>query len=124
MTGSRSALALLGIALLAGCASNPDLGSLSSPQRARLASMKVFRGPVSQPHTVIDSVRGLACHRNAYRQQLLTEEEAIEGVKLKAALVDADAVANVACQRNSGTDWTNNCWASIVCVGDAIRYAQ
>ncbi|HNW00594.1 MAG TPA: hypothetical protein PKH04_00865 [Burkholderiaceae bacterium] len=124
MTRFGSPLALLASAFLVACASNPDVGSLSSSQRAKLASMEIIRGPVSQPHTIIGSVKGLSCHRNAYQQQLLTEDEAIEGVKLKAALLDVHAVANVACQRNSGTDWTNNCWASIVCVGDAIRYSQ
>lgn len=119
-----SLLALLAITLLGACASNPDVGSLTSSQRAKLASIEIVRGPVPQPHTIVRSVKGLACHRNAYQEQLLTEEEAIEGVKLKAALLDADAVANLACQRNSGTDWANNCWASIVCVGDAIRYTQ
>ncbi len=109
---------------LAGCASNPDVGSLSSEQRTRMSSIEMLRGPTSRPHTVLKSVKGISCHRNAYQQQLLTETEAIEGVKLKAALLDADAVVNTVCQTNSGTDWVNNCWASIVCVGDAVQYTQ
>lgn len=107
-----------------GCASNPDVGTLSSTQRAKLASMEVFRGPQSRPYSILGPVKGLSCHRNAYQVQLLTEDEAIEGVRLKAALLEADAVVNVVCQRNSGTDWVNNCWSSIVCVGDAVRYTQ
>ncbi len=116
--------AILISTLMVGCATNPDVGSLSSSQRVKMISMEVLRGPTSRPHTVLGSVKGLSCHRNAYQTQLLTEKEALEGVKLKAALLNADAAVNVACQRNSGTDWLNNCWASIVCVGDAIRYTQ
>jgi uncharacterized protein YbjQ (UPF0145 family) len=42
-------------------------------------------------------------------------------VKLRAALLDADAVVNVLCNTSS-VDWVNNCWSSIICAGDAIRY--
>lgn len=119
-----SFIALLAGFVLVGCATNPDVGSLSMQQRAKLTSMELLRGPTSRAHTVLGPVKGLSCHRNAYQTQLLTEDEAIEGVKLRAALLDADAVVNVVCQRNSGTDLVNNCWASIVCVGDAVRYPR
>jgi hypothetical protein len=120
----NGALVVVASLMVGGCATNPDVGTLSSAQRAKLASMEVFRGPVTRPHSVLGPVKGLSCNRNAYQVQLLTEDEAVEGVKLKAALLEADAVANLVCQRNSGTDWVNNCWASIVCVGDAIRLNQ
>ncbi|MCK0507622.1 Rcs stress response system protein RcsF [Aromatoleum anaerobium] len=113
---------LLALASLTGCATNPDVGSLTGDQRARVASMEVVRGPTTRPHTVLAAVKGLSCHRNAYQRQQLTEAEAIEGVKLRAASLDADAVVNVVCQINSGADWINNCWSSIVCVGDAVQY--
>ena len=117
-------IAVLAALAISGCASNPDVGSLSGDQRARFSSMEVLRGPTTRSHTILGSVKGLSCHRNAYQRQQLTEGEAIEGVKLRAALLDADAVVNVVCQTNSGADWVNNCWSSIVCVGDAVRYKQ
>lgn len=113
---------LLTLAFLAGCATNPDVGALTSDQRARVASMEVVRGPTTRLHTILGAVKGLSCHRNAYQRQQLTEAEAIEGVKLRAASLNADAVINLVCQVNSGADWVNNCWSSIVCVGDAVRY--
>lgn len=119
---SLHASALIATLCIGGCATNPDVGSLSSSQRAKMASMELFRGAASRPHTILGAVKGLSCHRNAYQGQLLTEDEALEGVKLQAALLDADAAANVVCQRHSGADWVNNCWASIVCAADAIRY--
>lgn len=116
--------ALFVLAVSTGCATNPDVGSLSSDQRARIASMEVLRGPTTRSHTILGPVKGLSCHRNAYQRQQLTEVEAIEGVKLRAASLDADAVVNLVCQVNSGADWVNNCWSSIVCVGDAVRYKE
>lgn len=47
----------------------------------------------------------------------------MEGVKINAVLMDADAVINTACQ-NNGVDWGNNCWSSIVCVGEAIKFTS
>lgn len=84
--------------------------------------MEVVHGSITRSHTILGAVKGLSCHRNAYQRQQQTEAEAIEGVKLRAASLDADAVINLVCQTNSGTDWVNNCWSSIVCVGDAVRY--
>lgn len=115
-------LALIISGSLGACASNPGVGTLSSAQRSAYSTMKVHEGSTSQPYVILGQVKGLSCHRNAYKSQLLTSDEAIEGVKLRAALLDADAVVNMVCQKNSGTDWANNCWASIVCVGDAVRY--
>jgi uncharacterized protein YbjQ (UPF0145 family) len=109
---------LLALVISTGCATNPDVGTLSSDQRARVASMEVVHGPTTRAYTILGAVKGLSCHRNAYQGQHLTEAEAIEGVKLRAALLDADAVVNLVCQANSGADWANNCWSSIVCVGD------
>jgi hypothetical protein len=115
---------LLTVVVATGCATNRDVGSLSSDKRARFTSMEVLRGPTTRSHTHLGPVEGLSCHRNAYQGQQLTEAEAIEGVKVRAASLNADAVVNMVCQVHSGADWVNNCWSSIVCVGDAVRYKQ
>lgn len=125
-TQSRSSVVamLFLVTISTGCATNPDVGSLSSVQRARIGSMEILHGPTTRSHILLGAVKGLSCHRNAYQRQQLTEAEAIEGVKLRAAALDADAVVNLVCQANSGADWVNNCWSSIVCVGDAVRYNE
>jgi uncharacterized protein YbjQ (UPF0145 family) len=108
-----------------GCSSNPGIDSLSPEQRGKIASLSVYQDAPSSPHyEVIGTVKGLSCHQNARRDQVLTQEEAFQGLKINAAKLKADAVINTFCQRNSGTDWSNNCWASFVCVGDAIRYTK
>lgn len=112
------------VAALFGCATNPEISTLTSEQRAKLNTIEVLRGPTSQAYRVLGQVKGLSCHRNAYQRQTLTEDEALQGVKLNAALMGADAVVNAACQVNSGADLVNNCWSSIVCVGDAVKYSQ
>lgn len=121
----KSLFVFIGVCL-AGCAANPDIGSLSSAQRANLANLKVYQGlPASEKYEIIGTVKGLSCHRNAYKPlQILTEDEAMQGIKINAAKLGADAVINTFCQHNSGTDLVNNCWASVVCAGDAVQFEK
>jgi hypothetical protein len=106
---------------LSGCAANPSINTLTGEQRARLNTVQVSAVGTDKPYKVIGKAEGLSCHRNAYAPRSTTETEAMEGVKINAVLMNADAVINVACQ-NNGVDWGNNCWASIVCIGDAITF--
>ena len=130
-----STCAAFATAALSACATSyvPDLSpkeveGLTTAQRGRLSVMKVYRSyenPPDQPHKVVASVKGISCHRNTYVYKQVTDEEAIYALKVRAALLNADAVFNLDCQASSGTDWVNNCWSSIVCVGDAIQsYAR
>ena len=108
---------------LTGCASNTSINTLTGEQRARLNTIQVAMGGIDKPFKTIGKAEGLSCHRNAYAPRSTTETEAMQGVRINAVLMDADAVINVACQ-NNGVDWSNNCWSSIVCVGDAIKFIE
>jgi len=110
--------------VLAGCMSNPRIEDLSSADRAKAASIQVFKSPPDRNYEIIGTVKGLSCNRNKYEAQDITENEALQGVKINAAQLGADAVINTFCQTNSDTDWINNCWASVKCIGDAIRYKK
>jgi hypothetical protein len=105
-----------------GCVMNPRIEDLSSQQRAKAASIPVQQGGTERSHQVVGTVSGLSCNRNKYQAQDVSDAEAMQGVKVEAALLDADAVINTICQKNSDTDWRNNCWASVKCIGDAVRY--
>lgn len=108
--------------LLAGCMSNPRIEDMSSAQRARAAAVQIFPGEPGRSYEVIGPVSGLSCNRNKYQAQDISDAEALQGVKLNAVRLGADAVINTFCQTNSDTDWRNNCWASVKCIGDAVRY--
>lgn len=51
----------------------------------------------------------------------MCQSEALEGIKIQAVMVDSDAVVKNLCHKNSDTDRTNNCWASVKCIGDAEK---
>jgi hypothetical protein len=118
----KSVFIAIGLSLT-GCAANPSIYSLSSDQRARLHTIQVTIGGIDKPYETIGKAEGLSCLRNLDPPNLPTKAEAMTGVKINAALMDADAVINVVCQ-NSGVDWVNNCWRSIGCIGDAIKFTE
>ena len=109
-------------ALLSGCASNPNIELLSSDDRGRLSEIEIFEGKPERQFEIVGPVTGLSCHRNANIAGDVSRDEAMEGIRIMAVQLKADAVINLACQKKSGTDWSNNCWASVKCLGDAIRY--
>lgn len=83
--------------------------------------MKIYKGKPEQLFQVLGEVNGLSCNRNAYQAQDVSESEALEGVRIKAVMLGGDAVIHTLCQKNSDTDWGNNCWASVKCIGDAVK---
>lgn len=108
--------------LLAGCAANPKIDSLTSEQRAKVSEIEIHKGKPEREYLVLGEVNGLSCNRNAYQAQDVSESEALEGIKIKTVLLGGDASINTVCQKNSDTDWKNNCWASVKCIGDAVKY--
>ena len=108
--------------LMTACMANPRIETMNSAQRAKLNKIEVYKTEIERPYEIIGEVDGLSCNRNKYQAQDVSYDEALQGIKLKAVMLDADAVINTFCQKNSDTDWTNNCWASVKCIGDAIKY--
>jgi uncharacterized protein YbjQ (UPF0145 family) len=106
---------------LASCASNPRIENLSSEERAKVSQVQIFKSKPEQSFQVLGEVSGLSCNRNKYQAQDISESEALEGLKIKAIMLGGNAVINTLCQKNSGTDWVNNCWASVKCIGDAVK---
>lgn len=114
---------MFAILFLTGCVSNARLvRQLTKAQRANALTMEVLRGPISRPHKILKTVEGLSCLRNIHTDKTPRESEAITSAMLKAAAMNADAVINLSCERSSGMDLANNCFTSIVCSGDAVRY--
>lgn len=117
----KATIVLISTLALTACMSNPKIDDLTSTQRAKAANMPVHENNPYPNAKVMKTVTGLSCNRNANQRQDVSREEALEGVKIQAALLGADAVVNNICQKNSDTDWGNNCWASVKCIGDAVK---
>ena len=115
---------IFAVGLITGCASNPRVEQLTSGQRAKLASIVVYEGTPTGEYRTLGTVSGLSCNRNKHQKQAISDEEALEGIKIKAVRLGAEAVNNTFCQTNSDTDWRNNCWASVKCIGDAVVFTS
>lgn len=111
--------------LVAGCSTNPSIDSLSSQQRRAAAQVELMNGEPEKPYKIVGTIESLSCKRNAGNYHgSVSYDEAYEGLKIKAALLGANGVAYTFCQENNDTDWVNNCWASIKCVGDAVVVSE
>ena len=110
------------LVLLAGCASNPSVSSLSSLERQRVAEMVIFEaGSIPRDsYQILGAVEGIACKRNLYASGSPSMDEAKQGVRIRAAQLGADAVINMICEDKREVDWGRNCWQTVGCVGDAI----
>ena len=114
-------LAALGL-VLAGCVSNPGVDSLSPAELETFKRIQILEGEVTQPHEVVSKVKGKDCHTDIEQSKALDTQDAITVLKVKAARKGADAIINVKCDRDMTTDWRNDCWSSMLCVGTAIKF--
>ena len=74
-----------------GCASNPGVGGLTPGQLEVLSKIEVHEGSIERPYTILGTVKGLSCHRNAYKDQYLTTAETMERAALLAPPFESDS---------------------------------
>ncbi len=114
---------LLFAGVVAGCALTPSVDALTGDQRAKFDNIKIVRGENFGLYKVLGSVAAYSCQKELSDARLDSEEEAIEKVKLKAALLGADAIVNTTCH-NSELGLLSTCWALIECSGDAVQFTD
>ena len=108
--------------ILAGCVSNPGVETLSPAELETFRRIQILEGEVAEPHKVVAKVKGKECHTDIEQSKALETKDAITVLKVKAARKGADAIINVQCDRDMTTDWRNDCWSSMLCVGTAIKF--
>ena len=109
--------------LLSGCISNANINDLDTEGLAKLSALEVYEGAIAQPYESLGVVKGLSCKRTRFDPEP-THQEALDGIKLNAAQMEADAIINLNCQARSTIDWSQNCTATVLCVGEAIQVTQ
>ena len=111
---------VVGTDMASACAS-----SLNMPPelRRRAAATPILTSEQigTRRFTVLAEVAGRSCVREPGTDPSI--EIAREELKINAAALDADAVANTVC-RASGLDVVHSCTRSIVCRGDAIKWVS
>jgi hypothetical protein len=115
---AASALLLL-VAGCAGLGQNIRITEMSPEEIAKYNDIKVSQSLAPPGTESLGRVMGLSCAGDGNRE--VSQEEALDQLKMKAAKLRASAVSNVACQYRGSTDWANNCWRSYTCIGEALR---
>lgn len=111
---------LLLLTILPACAtqtSNPSLRRKAASISLILPDEKSI--DTNRKYTIISEVEGVSCGRQLGSGPSL--DVAREMLRIEAAKVDADAVLNIACEE-TGVSWTHNCWKTIECRGDAVKW--
>ena len=114
----RTILTIACLALLEACA--PTM-NLTPEMRRKAASTPILTSEQvgARKYTILSEVVGRSCARQLGSDPSM--EAAREELKIKAAQLNADAITNVLC-KEGGIDMANNCWKSVECRGDAVKW--
>jgi RcsF-like lipoprotein len=116
----RKSSVAVGVLSLSACA--PTMNITADMRRQAAATQILTSEQVgARKYSILGEVVGRSCARQSGSDPSM--DAAREELKIKAAGVSADAVANVLC-KEGGIDMVHNCWKSIECRGDAIRWTS
>ena len=123
MSGNIKFSLLTLVFFLSGCAGfgqSVSVGQLTSSQVQRLEKISIIQtGSINtKDFKVLKRVKGISCSGDGTIH--ISKSDAINQLKLKAALSNADALTNLVCEDNQVLDWKNNCWKSWICFADVI----
>ena len=147
LRGAIGCLAILSCALLQGCAALAgdaaysaafrikieDVSQLSADERRQLLDVKLVTAPAGPDYLSKGKITSIACKLSiaplipvwTWRPVLseangtTPEEAALIQLKLKAVRAGGDALIASSCIHHSSIDWSNNCFETWMCTGEA-----
>lgn len=114
------------IAVLAGCGSfvpTVRMEDLSVEQRRAANDIAIFNQTqlIGKKYKILNIVEGISC-KNKVWDHAATKSDAIFQAKYWALQMGADGISNLQCDVPRGTTTTYNCWESITCTAEAIKF--
>lgn len=112
---------LISIVLLTGCAGFGQVERVDDLSLVQLRSMneiKFIQNPDGINYNSQGKIKGISCKGSALSGNT-SKEAAMTQLKIKAIKVGANAVLYPTCSQDASVDWSNNCWESWVCIGEA-----
>lgn len=113
-------LIILSILFIYSCAAataNPEIRRKASIIRI----LNIEDVPLDRQFEIVGEALGVSCGKQLGNEPSL--EMAKQNMKIDAAKFSADAIINVMCEE-TGVDMIHNCWESIQCRGDAIKFTN
>ena len=94
--------------------------SLSNDEIRRLSQIKEYTTDEGLTYISLGSIRGLSCEGGTAMSASANVEGAMAQLRIKAVQLGGNGILYPVCSQNAGVDWRNNCFDSVVCVGEAI----
>ncbi len=116
----RFIFALIGSAVLAGCAATPADFPAEAHEAAQSMPAYPEGAKETPPHTVIGMVSSNSCNSSTAARFAGSQDEAIYLLKLESAQAGGNAVVGYRCS-TVPVDLVSNCWASKRCKGVAAQ---
>jgi hypothetical protein len=122
------ALSVPSLLLLYGCGSmvpTVKMEEVPVEQRRAVNDVEIMNASqlAGRKFKVLNVVEGISC-KNKVWDAAATKTDAIFQARYWAKQQGADAVANLQCDVPRGTTATYNCWESITCTAEAIKFTQ
>lgn len=112
--------------LLGACATSVpqvDFYDTDSASLRRFQTITVIDDAASAGLVKLEEITGLYC-KGGFRYAEVTEPrarlEAIDQIRLKAAILGAQYIGEPACQARDRSDMVNNCYGTLVCTAPAF----
>ena len=119
-------LIVITVLLLTGCGAMVPVvkqDEMSAEQKRLVNAVEIFNQAqlVDRKYKIITIVEGISC-KNKMWDHAATKLDSIFQVKHWALQSGADGIANLQCDQPRGTTVTYNCWESITCTAEAIKF--
>ncbi len=116
------------IAIISGCGSFVPvvkMENLSVEQRRAVNDVPIFNQTqvMDKKYKIMNIVEGISC-KNKIWDHAATKSDAIFQAKYWAHQMSADGISNLQCDSPRGTTTTYNCWESITCTAEAIKFEK
>lgn len=119
----KNLVILFSLVVLGGCAATPKDFDQKYHVIAENIEMYEQGQTPKKEYEVVKFVRSNSCGSKSVTRFSGDWEEAKLLLRLEAATVGADAVADYKCWTNP-VDMVSNCWASKRCEGNAVKYTR
>lgn len=120
------ATTIISTILLSGCSAfipQANMDDLSLDDRRKVQSMPIYNEAQlkDKKYKILNVVEGISC-KNKLWNRPATKTNSILQSKYWAYMMGADAILNIQCEKPRKTKTTYNCWESITCTAQAIKF--
>ena len=107
--------------IFSGCAGLGQverISDLSAEHLRQISNVQFYETDKNLDYQSLGKIKGISCKGSANSGDT-SKEAALMQLKIKAIKIGANAILYPTCSHDASVDWSNNCWESWVCIGEA-----